>query len=82
MKIIQRILRYFRKRKAESSPLIIIRKGADEGNIKEYNSIEEAIADLGNDPNVSKEKLEKLKSSIRKLKKQSSIKISNGEIIK
>lgn len=82
MKIIQRILRYFRKRKAESSPLVIIKKGADEGNIKEYNSIEEAIRDLENDPNISREKINKLKESLKNLKNKSLIKIRDGELLK
>jgi hypothetical protein len=65
-----------------SSPLLIIKKNTDDANVKEYNSIEEAIADLENDPNVPWDKIEKLKSSLNQLKNKTSIKISNGEIIK
>lgn len=72
----------FKKEQSVSTPLLIIKKMADDANVKEYNSIEEAINDLENDPNVSTEKIEKLKSSIRILKDKTSIKIRNGEIIK
>lgn len=65
-----------------STPLLIIKKKVDDDNVKEYNSIEEAIADLENDMNVPAEKIEKLKSSVRMLKDKTSIKIRNGEIIK
>lgn len=82
MKIIEKILRYFRKRKVESSPLVIIKKVADEFNIKEYNSIEEAIRDLENDPNISREKINKLKESLKNLKDKSLIKIRDGELLK
>ena len=71
----------FTKKHSKSSPLLIIKKNADDVNIKEYRSIEEAIADLENDPNVSKEKIEKLKSSLKSLKNKTSITIRNGEII-
>ncbi|RJP60070.1 MAG: hypothetical protein C4543_05635 [Ignavibacteriales bacterium] len=66
------------------APLLIIKKESSPNNsdVKEYNSIDEAIADLENDPNVPKEKIEKLKSSLRKLKDKTSIKIKNGELIK
>lgn len=62
-------------------PLLIIKKEKANENIKEYNSIESAIADLENDANVSKEKLEKLKTSFNNLKFKSSIKIKESEII-
>jgi hypothetical protein len=68
--------------KPDSAPLLLIRKCADEANIKEYNSIEAAIEDLESDPNVPKEKLERLKSSLKNLKNKTSIKIKDGEIIK
>ncbi|MCZ7603214.1 MAG: hypothetical protein M5R37_10110 [Melioribacteraceae bacterium] len=66
------------------TPLLIIKKESllNNSDVKEYNSIDEAIADLENDPNVPKEKIEKLKSSLRKLKDKTSIKIKNGELIK
>ncbi len=62
-------------------PLLIINKNADDANVKEYISIEEAIADLENDSNVSAYKIEKLRSSFKILKNKTSIKIRNGEII-
>jgi hypothetical protein len=64
-----------------SIPLMIIKKEADDNNVKEYASIEEAIADLENDPNVSAEKIEKLRLSLNNLKNRTSIKIRNGELI-
>ncbi|MDP2089832.1 MAG: hypothetical protein Q8J84_10585 [Flavobacteriaceae bacterium] len=72
----------FTKKHTVSAPLLILKKYTDDVNVKEYNSIEEAIADLENDPNVPSEKIEKLKSSIKMLKDKTSIKIRNGEIIK
>jgi hypothetical protein len=71
----------FTKKHSKSSPLLIIKKNADDVNVKEYNSIEEAIADLENDPNVSVYKIEKLRSSLKSLKNKTSITIRNGEII-
>ncbi|MGV8946327.1 MAG: hypothetical protein ACOH1N_07855 [Lutibacter sp.] len=72
----------FTKKQSVFTPLLIIKKVADDSNVKEYNSIEEAIADLENDPNVPSKKIEKLKLSLRMLKDKTSIKIRNGEIIK
>lgn len=72
----------FTKKSSVSTPLLIIKKDADDVNVKEYMSIDEAIADLENDPNVSSDKIEKLKSSFKNLKNKTSIKIKNGEIIK
>jgi hypothetical protein len=71
----------FTKKNSKSSPLLIIKKGKGDENVKEYSSIDEAIADLENDPHVPKEKMEKLKSSLKKLKNKTSITIRNGEII-
>ena len=69
------------KKDSKSAPLLIIKKEADDSNIKEYLTIEEAIADLENDPNVPSDKIENLKSSLKQLKNKTSIKIRNGEII-
>ena len=69
------------KKHPGASPLLIIKKEASDTNTKEYKSIEEAIADLESDQNVSKEKIEKLKSSLKSLKNKTSITIRNGEII-
>jgi len=79
---------FLTKKHSVSAPLLIIKKDADlsrtrdDLNVKEYKSIEEAITDLENDPNVPADKIEKLKSSLKNLKYKTSIKIRNGEIIK
>ncbi|MCX6236772.1 MAG: hypothetical protein NTY07_04280 [Bacteroidia bacterium] len=65
----------------KSAPLLIIKKDIDDANVKKYESIEEAIADLENDPNVPSDKIEKLKSSLKQLKNKTSITIRNGEIL-
>jgi hypothetical protein len=67
--------------KGGTTPLLIIKKNADDANVKEYKSIEEAIVDLENDPNVPSDKIEKLRSSLKSLKNKTSIKIRNGEIV-
>lgn len=63
-------------------PLLIIKKDVGDVNVKEYQYIDDAIADLGKDPNVPAIKIENLKSSLKLLKNKTSIKIRNGEIIK
>lgn len=82
MKILKTLRRLFSKGKVDPLPLLIIRKNAADANVKEYKSIEEAIEDLEKDPNVSKYKIEKLKSSLKDLQNKSSIRISNGELVK
>jgi len=52
----------------------------NDDEVKTYNTVTEAIADLENDPNIPKEKLDKLKVTISKLKLTGKIKIKNGEI--
>jgi hypothetical protein len=69
------------REKSESAPLLIIKKVLNDSSIKEYKSIEDAIEDLANDPNVSADKIDKLRLSVKNLKNKSSIKIKNGEII-
>ena len=81
MKAVEKLKSFFKKKNPKPGPLLIIRKEAEDSHIKEYNSIEEAITDLENDPNVPADKIEKLKSSLNKLKSSSSIKIKNGEIM-
>ena len=71
----------FSKKHPDAAPLLIIKKEASDTNTKEYNSIEEAITDLESDPNVPFEKIEKLRTTLNKLKNKTSIKIRNGEII-
>ncbi len=74
-------MKIFSGRRTIKAPLLIIRKETNEVNVKEYQSIEEAIADLEKDPNVPSDKIEKLKSSLKQLKNKSSIRIRNGEIV-
>ncbi|HCA81069.1 MAG TPA: hypothetical protein DEP53_15170 [Bacteroidetes bacterium] len=72
----------FTRKHAATVPLVIIKKGTDDGDVIEYRSIDEAIADLERDPNVPSEKIDNLRSSLKRLKNNSSIKIRNGELIK
>jgi hypothetical protein len=72
----------FTKKRSKSAPLLIIKQDTDDANVKEYESIEVAIADLENDPNVPTDKIEKLRLTLKNLKNKTSIKIRNGEIIK
>ena len=71
----------FTKKLSRSAPLLIIKKNVDDANVKEYKSIEDAIADLEIDPNVPPYKIEKLRSSLKNLKNKTSIKIRNCEIV-
>ncbi|MBE0646500.1 MAG: hypothetical protein IH596_01830 [Bacteroidales bacterium] len=82
MKTIKRLIHFFRGKPAGPLPLLIIKKSADDPNVKEYTSIEEAIADLEKDQNVSPEKIEKLRSSLNTLRNKRSIRIKDGELIK
>lgn len=75
------LMNLFTKKLSKSAPLLIIKKNADDANVKEYKSIEDAIADLEIDPNVPPDKIEKLRSSLKNLKNKTSIKIRNGEIV-
>jgi hypothetical protein len=80
MNFTEKLKIFFSGKHAFNSPLLIIKKDTDAIGI-EYKSIEDAIADLENDPNVPSDKIEKLKSSLRNLKNKTSIRIRNGEII-
>lgn len=82
MKTIKKLLGLFAKKHLTTAPVLIIRKESGDANIKEYKSIEEAIADLEYDTNVSPAKIEKLRISLNNLKNKTTIKIQNGEIIK
>lgn len=81
MKILDKLIGFI-KNNSKTIPLLIIKKETDKADTKEYNSIEEAIADLENDSSVSPEKIKKLKSSLKNLKNRTSITIRNGEIVK
>lgn len=74
-------MNFFNKKHPAPAPILIIKKDMDNSDIKEYKTIEAAIVDLENDKNIPKEKIEKLRKSIDSLKKRTSIKIKNGEII-
>jgi hypothetical protein len=78
---IKKLISFFSKQQTNSAPLLMIRKEMDESDIKEYNSLDEAIADLENDPNVSVDKIGKLREALKNLKNKRTIKIRNGEII-
>jgi septal ring factor EnvC (AmiA/AmiB activator) len=78
---IKNLFGFFTKKRSVSAPLLIIKKDADNVNVKEYKSIEEAIAELENDPNVPGDKIEKLRLSLKNLKNKTSIRIRNGEIV-
>jgi hypothetical protein len=82
LKATQTILGFFRRKTTETSPLLIIKKNAEDGLVREYISIEEAIAELETDPNVSVEKIEKLRVSVENLKDKKILKIKNGELLK
>ena len=81
MKTVKKIVNLFKNKYVGSTPLLIIKKGTSDANESEYQSIEDAISDLENDPNVPADKIEKLKSSFLNLKNKTSITIRNGEII-
>ena len=75
------LMKIFSGKHTNTAPLLIIKQDTKEVNVKEYQTIEEAIADLENDPNVPSEKIENLKASLKKLKNKTSITIRNGEIL-
>lgn len=52
----------------------------NDDEVKTYNTVAEAIADLENDPKIPKEKLDKLKATLSELKLTGKVKIKNGEI--
>jgi len=81
MNFTEKLKIFFSGKHAFNSPLLIIKKDTDDANVKEYKSIEDAITDLENDPNVPAEKIENLKTSLKRLKNKTSIKIRNGGII-
>jgi hypothetical protein len=81
LKALHTLFGFFKNRNKDSSPLLIIKKNANDGLVKEYRSIEEAIAELEADPSISVEKIEKLRVSVKNLKDKRMIKIFNGEIV-
>jgi hypothetical protein len=77
MGILKKLKNIFLKTQTET-PVVLITKKSD---IKEFSCIEEAIKDLETDPDIPKEKIEKLRKSIEILKNKGKIRIQNGEII-
>jgi len=61
------------------APFVIINKDQE---IIEYDSIEDAIAELEKDPDIPKHKMEKIRASFEDMKNKGKIRIKNGEIIK
>ena len=82
MNILKKLIGMFSKNRPPPVPLLIIKKETDDANVREYRSIEEAIADLETDVNVPPHKIEKIRASLNTLKNRTSIKIKNGEIVK
>jgi phosphomevalonate kinase len=72
----------FSKKNKPTGSLLIIKKNKDDDNVKEYKSIEDAIADLESDPNSSADKIRTLRKSLERIINKSSIKIENGELLK
>ncbi len=60
------------------APFVIINKDQE---VIEYDSIEDAIAELEKDTEIPSYKIEKIRASFEKLKNKGKIKIKNGEII-
>jgi len=80
--MLKKLMHLFQKKQPASLPLLIIKKGASADDIKEFTSIEEALASLEDDPDIPAEKIERLRSSLNDLKNKRSIRIRNGEIIR
>lgn len=53
----------------------------NDDEVKTYDTVAEAIADLENDQSIPKEKLDKLKFTLNELKLTGKVKIKNGELI-
>ena len=78
----KKLMGFFKRKRSPSVPLFIIKKDADDGGVKEYKSMEEAIADLERDPNVSQDKIATIRASLKSLKNKTTIKIKNGELVR
>lgn len=62
----------------KKAPFVMISKDTE---VIEYECIEVAIAELEKDPDIPKNKLEKIRASFEVLKKKGRIRIKNGEVI-
>jgi len=78
----KKFMGFFKKKQSRSVPLFIIKKDVDDADVKEYKSMEEAIADLEQDPNVSQDKIATIRASLKSLKSKTTIKIKNGELVR
>ena len=78
----KKLMGFFKKKQSRSVPLFIIKKDVDDADVKEYKSMEEAIADLEQDPNVSQDKIATIRASLKSLKSKTTIKIKNGELVR
>jgi len=81
MKTVQKIFGLFNNKRVNTTPILIIKKDSNNDRIKEYSSIEEALTDLENDPNIPSDKIEKIRTLLKQLKNKTSITIRNGELI-
>ena len=78
----KKLMGLFKRKPSPSVPLFIIKKDAEDAGVKEYKSMEEAIAGLEQDPNVSKDKIATIRASLKSLKNKTTIKIKNGELVR
>jgi hypothetical protein len=81
MKTVQWLSDLFNQKGKETAPVLIIKKDSDGYRVREFQSAEDAISDLENNPDAPVDKKKKLKSSLLNLKNKNSITIRNGEII-
>jgi hypothetical protein len=80
MKLTNYIQKLFGIKDTDSkAPFVIINKDQE---VIEYDSIEDAIAELEKDPEIPFYKIEKIRASFEEMKNKGKIKIKNGEIIK
>jgi hypothetical protein len=80
MKLTNFIQKLFSKKESDNkAPFVIINKDHD---VIEYDSIEDAIAELEKDPEIPSFKIEKIRASFDEMKNRGKIRIKNGEIVK
>lgn len=80
MNAINCIIIFFKRKQDKKTPLIIQKMNTLENIPIDFTKIENAIADIEHEPNISTEKLRKLKISLHELKNSSSIKIRKGKL--
>lgn len=69
----------FRTKRSPTVPLLIIKKTGDDAVAKEIASMEEALAALQRDPNVSHQHVETLLASLARLKKKAIVTFTSGQ---